>query len=538
MQRSETGNPPRLYRGSHKPRLDLSPPVCLDGWALVFAAGTIAYTVAPAFVPALLLACGVLCAGVAIRRDLVPERWRLMALISPAFLLAGVGAGMLHAQSPDPLAELAAVEPGEVSVVGRLASPPEPSGIGYGADLEVESLSYEGEEVLEGGKLRVSSPDLSAGVGDEVRVVGEISEAEPFDGFDYGRYLRTQGISGLLYAQSVEPVEGQRGWVGMIHDRTDAALSYGLQPDEAAIVRGIVIGDRSRISEEVEEDFRRSGIAHILAISGIHVAVLSAAVYFLLRSLAIPLMVRNPLTVGLVWMYVIVAGAPPSAVRAAVVATLVLAAPVFGRQLSPLHFMTTMLAAVLAYNPQLIFSVGFQLSVAAVFGILLLRKPFLKMFERTLFRPFAKPSQALTNLLAVSLAAQISTAPIIAASFDEVSVVGLITNLVAVPLAGPILALGMAGSVIGNLAPFLAYPVNAANGFLVSVVELAAATISSLPFAAASTQGVGSFLMALFYVGAAPAAFCERWLPEERWPHVCVLLVAWTALWITLASAG
>jgi hypothetical protein len=110
------------------------------------------------------------------------------------------------------------------------------------------------------------------------------------------RYVSTQGISGLLYARSVEPVEGGGGWIGSVHDRTDAALGYGLRPKEAAIVRGMVIGDRSRIPEETEEDFRRSGIAHILAISGIHVAVL-AAVYFLLCSLAVPLAVRNPATI-------------------------------------------------------------------------------------------------------------------------------------------------------------------------------------------------------------------------------------------------
>lgn len=234
----------------------------------------------------------------------------------------------------------------------------------------------------------------------------------------------------------------------------------------------------------------------------------------------------------------IVAGAPPSAVRAAVVATLVLVAPVFWRQLSPLHFMTTMLAAVLAYNPDLIFSAGFQLSVAAVFGILLLRRPFVKLFERTLFRPFTRPNRALTNLLAVSLAAQISTAPIVAATFEEVSVVGLITNIAAVPLAGPILSLGMVGSVIGNALPSLAYPVNAVNGALVSVLESVAAAISSLPFAAVSTRSVSPILIAVFYAGAAPVASCERWLTEERWPQASALLVAWTALWITLAGAG
>jgi competence protein ComEC len=382
----------------------------------------------------------------------------------------------------------------------------------------------------------VQAPNLNVGVGDEVRISGEISTPDPSGDFDYGKYLATKGISGLLYARSVEPVEGGSGWIGTIHDRTDEALGYGLRPDEAAIVRGMVIGDRSRISEETEEDFRRSGITHILAISGMHVAVLSAAVYFLLRSLAVPLMARNPATIALVWLYVVVAGAPPSAVRAAVVATLVLLAPLLGRQISPLHFMTTMLAAVLAYNPQLVYNVGFQLSVTAVFGILLLRKPFIKMFERTLFRPFRKPNDVLLNLLAVSLAAQVSTAPIIAASFGLVSVVGLVTNLVAVPLAGPILALGMTGSVLGNLFPFLAYPVNAANGFLVTVVEAAASAISSLPFAAVETGGVGLTMVALFYAGAAPAALSGSFLSEERWPHVGVLLVLWTALWLTLAA--
>ena len=76
---------------------------------------------------------------------------------------------------------------------------------------------------------------------------------------------------------------------------------------------------------------------HILAISGQHVAILAALVYFVLRGFAVPLMVRNPATLALVWLYILIAGALPSAVRAWVVATLVLAAPLFGRQLSPIN---------------------------------------------------------------------------------------------------------------------------------------------------------------------------------------------------------
>jgi competence protein ComEC len=191
-------------------------------------------------------------------------------------------------------------------------------------------------------------------------------------------------------------------------------------------------------------------ITHVLAISGQHVAVLAAVIYFCLRTFAVPAATRILTALALMWLYILLAGAPPSAIRAGVVATLVLAAGVLGRQLVPIHFMTTMLAAVLSYNPLLVYNTGFQLSVAAVFGILLLRKPLKSLLERTLLRAFAKPPQALSNLLAVSLAAQSATTPIVASSFGEVSVIGVLTNLLAVPLSGPILTLGLLGSIFGN----------------------------------------------------------------------------------------
>ena len=112
-----------------------------------------------------------------------------------------------------------------------------------------------------------------------------------------------------------------------------------------------------------------------------------------------------------------------------------------------------MLAAVLAYNPLLVYSSALQLSVAAVFGILLLRDPLNALVERTVLRTFDRPPRAVCNLISVSLAAQVSTAPIVTATFDEVSPVGVLTNLIAVPISGPILTLGLLGSLLGNVAP-------------------------------------------------------------------------------------
>jgi competence protein ComEC len=171
-------------------RLDLRPAVRLDLWAVTLVLGGVVGTVAPALVPAVLLACALVCAGTFVSRGLVPEGWRLMAGLAPLFAAGGVGIAAAHAGAPDPLSELAGLEPGEVIIVGRVASPAVESGYGYRADVRVEHLWHEGREVLRGGGVEVFAGDLSVGVGDRVRVDGEISLPEVGeDGFDYARYL-------------------------------------------------------------------------------------------------------------------------------------------------------------------------------------------------------------------------------------------------------------------------------------------------------------------------------------------------------------
>lgn len=521
------------------PGLDLRPPVRLDLWATALAAGIVIGTVVPVLAPAVVISCVVVCVGALVWRDLVPREWRLMALLAPVFVVGGVGIAGAHAGAHDPLAELAGLEPGEVVIVGKVSSPPVESGFGYRADVRVDHLWHEGREVLRGGGVEVFAPDLSVGVGDRVRVDGEISLPEAGeDGFDYGRYLSTKRISAVVEATAVYPVGKEVGWIGRVHRRTDVALGHGLRPEEAAVVRGMVLGDRSLIPEELDEAFQRSGVTHVLAISGQHVAVLAAVIFFGLRLIAVPPNVRAGITISLAWLYIVIAGAPPSAIRAGVVATFVLAAGPLGRRVSPLHFMTTMLAVVLALNPLLAYSTGFQLSVAAVLGILLLREPLNALVEKTVLRPVRDPPRFFKNLLSVSLAAQLATAPIVAATFDEVSTVGVFTNLVAVPISGPILTLGLLGSTLGNLAPALAYPLNVCNGFLVTILIAVAQFAASLPFATTTTPGVTTLLVGLFYAGCAPIIAADRLFSKERRPLWASLLLLWTTLWLVLVGAG
>ena len=126
------------------PDLDLSPPVRLDLWALLLAAGVTAGTVAPPLAPRVVVACIIVALATILWRELVPYEWRLMAFLGPLFAAGGVAIALLYAAAEDPLAELAAMQPGEVVLVGRMASPPEQSSFGYVADLRVEHLWYDG----------------------------------------------------------------------------------------------------------------------------------------------------------------------------------------------------------------------------------------------------------------------------------------------------------------------------------------------------------------------------------------------------------
>jgi competence protein ComEC len=180
--------------------VNLDPLVRLDLWAFTLALGISVGTILPPLAPMLVLASVVVSAGAVLRGDLVPTEWRLMAILAPLFAASGVLIAAIHAATPDPLAELAAMEPKEVTVVGAVASPATQTGYGYRADVRVEHLWYEGKEVLRGGGVEVFAFDLSGvGVGDRVRIDGGISLPESGEGgFDYARYLGTN--SSLLSA--------------------------------------------------------------------------------------------------------------------------------------------------------------------------------------------------------------------------------------------------------------------------------------------------------------------------------------------------
>jgi hypothetical protein len=107
-----------------------------------------------------------------------------------------------------------------------------------------------------------------------------------------------------------------------------------------------------------------------------------------------------------------------------------------------------------------------------------------------------------------------------------------------VPLSGPILILGLLGSLAGNIYPLLAYPLNACNGFLVTILIQSAKGASSLPFASVTTPGIPLSLVGLFYAGCVPPILAERVFSSEHKSIWAALLLLWSALWLILVAAG
>ena len=268
-----------------------------------------------------------------------------------------------------------------------------------------------------------------------------------------------------------------------MRERAQRAVASGLPSSEAALARGMVLGQDEAIAEGVREDFRASGLAHLLAVSGQNVMLLVALALPLLAVAGLGPRGRGVLLLGLVALYVPLAGAGPSLQRAGVMGAAGIAAMTLSRPASRWYALLLAATATLALNPRAWEDPGWQLSFAAVVGILCLGVPLARALTRAAaglvaaprrhpgvaapnVHGSAAPSPRLAHLraalvrglaegTAITLAATLATAPLLAHHFDAVPVAGLPANLLALPAVAPAMWLGMLKAGLGLVAPVL-----------------------------------------------------------------------------------
>src|SRR4051812_45596879 len=269
----------------------------------------------------------------------------------------------------------------------------------------------------------------------------------PGAGFDYAAFLRSRGIGREARVESLVPI-GRRGGIAGIVDatrrRAEAAVAAGLSSGRAALARGMVLGEDGDVSEDTRDDFRRSGLAHLLAASGQNVALLCALALPLLMVAGASQRVRVAVLLPLVALYVALAGSGASVTRAGVMAAASLFAIAVSRRSSAAYSLLLAAAVTLALNPRASGDPGWQLSFAAVAGMLTLA-PIIQPSLRRLPRPLAEAVGA-------TLAATLATSPLLAHEFGAVSLAALPANLLAFPAVVPVMWIGISEIAIEQLA--------------------------------------------------------------------------------------
>lgn len=259
---------------------------------------------------------------------------------------------------------------------------------------------------------------------------------------------------------------------GEIRARASAGLGQGMPAREAELARGFVLGEDDGIDAGTEEDFRRSGLAHLLAVSGENVTLLALLGLAVLGAFGIPLRERLLWLLGLVAVYVPLAGAGPSIQRAAVMGAVGLVATLAGRRSSKLYALTLALGVTLAVEPGIASDVGWQLSFAAVIGILLLAGRLREALAGRLGA--GRWRRTLAEGVAVTMAATLATAPLVAYHFETLSTTTLVANVLALPAVAPAMWLGMAGAAAAQVPGLPLWPLNGLDAlFLAYIAQVA-----------------------------------------------------------------
>ena len=411
---------------------------------------------------------------------------------------------------------------GEVSVQGVLVEPPDRRDTYTYLKLRVEKIIPGGETTPQdvSGLLLAKDWNLSDWhYGDRLLLQGQLETPSENEDFSYRDYLARQGVYSLMNAARTSLVLSGQGnpFLEAVYAYKERALGtvYRLWPDpEASLLAGILLGVESGIPEQVKQAFQDTGTTHIIAISGFNITII-AGLFYAVFSRLLGRYKGAALAVLGIALYTLLVGASPSVVRAALMGGLSLFASQLGRRQFGLLSLTLVAAVMAAFNPQLLWDPGFQLSFFATLGLILYAEPFSRAFVAFAARRLPTPTlerltRPVTEYLLFTLAASITTLPIIAFHFHRLSLVSLIANLLILPVQPAVMILGGLALLLGTFYfslgqltawlawPFVVYTIRAVEWF----ARLRGATLDLGVISPPVVLGMYAALFALTFAGA------------------------------------
>ena len=327
--------------------------------------------------------------------------------------------------------------------------------------------------------------------GDKLKITGRLEEPQIFEDFNYKNYLLKDGILAVINFPEITFWGKDFGNPIMkilfsLKQKLKESLNNVMSSPQSGLLEALFFGDEENISKDWKEKFNLTSTRHIAAVSGMNITIISALILNFLLFLGFWRPQAFYLSIILIFLYILMIGAPASAVRAGIMGILFLAAQHLGRISTGSRVIVFAATLMLIQNPLLLtLDIGFQLSFLAVMGLIYLQpifSDFLKKIPDFFLKDLTFEIFQVRVNLSATLAAQIFALPILIYNFGQVSIISPITNILILPLIPIITILGFIFSFIGifwqGLAQILSWPAWLLLSYILKIIDLS----SKIPF--------------------------------------------------------
>lgn len=346
--------------------------------------------------------------------------------------------------------------------------------------------------------------------GDVVRLTGKLYRAFDFDAgsrFSYKQFLMNKKIMYMFSVKSAYPVTILARERGFIFKRVSIRLKNHWQNilgkhltfNQASVMNAILTGDRHQIPKHIKELFVKTGTAHVLAISGLHMGMVAFLVFFFLKLFRFNRKFRALLTIIFLIFYAVLTGARPSVVRATIMAVIYLSGLLMEREANTFNSLCLAAFVILCFNPTSLFDIGFQLSFLSVLSIIVIY-PIVSRQTSFLVRKNVKLDRLFVQPILFSLSIWIGIGVIIAYFFEIVTPVMIVANFFVVPCLTVVIALGFGLIMTGTIWPWIAQAVAMCLKLILNVMVEGIHLLSQVPGAYFYTKDVSLTGVWIYYV--------------------------------------
>jgi len=372
----------------------------------------------------------------------------------------------------------------DLLITGSLSEPPDYRDSYTNLKLKVESVDTGSGDMPVSGEILVRvAENEEYEYGERVRVRGQLKTPPENEEFSYRDYLARSGMYSYMTIAEVTRLPGNGGNIVFVPIfKLKANLlenTYRIfQDPEASLLAGILFGVDTGLPRKLQDAFKNTGTAHIIAISGFNIAII-AGLFFSISKQIFSERLGAAISVAMVFLYAFLVGGDAAVMRAAIMGSLSLFARQVGRKNAGINTLAIVALIMAFINPLVLWDIGFQLSFFATLGLILYAEPFSNYTANLISRFSKQDNTAVVKILnenvILTLAAQVMTIPLMAYYFNRISLISFIANPFILPVQPAVMILGGAAVFaslvflpLGQLLAWVAWPF---AGYTIRVVE-------------------------------------------------------------------